>query len=228
VAIVGLALRTLGRYLLPLALLSAIVLSPIIWTMLRVPLPPHTAGARSLLVLAWVLAGSAFAFQLVLVAAAAPLARSLAAGRPLSQPDALVAGLVQLVRMLLPCALALVAIALGGLALVVPGLVLLVLLSLTGASTACGLPAPLVDSIAVARANLRAVVLAVAAIVVVDLAIALLAQLVLAAPIVKKMKPPQLATYRDLVRTVGIGVTLVSPLAACVLAAIHARRAPSQ
>jgi hypothetical protein len=223
VSTVALALRTLWRYPLPLAVASVIVLSPLVWIALRVPAPPNTAGARATLVLAWLVAGTGFTLQLLLVAAAAPLARSLVAGAPLSQPRALAASLVQLLRMLVPCAVALATVAIGGLALVVPGLVLLVLLSLTGASTACGLPGPLVDSIAVVRANLRGVVIAVAAILLLDLAIALAAQLAVAAPLVRKMKPPQLATYRDVVRVVVLGVAIVSPVGACILAAIRAR-----
>ena len=101
--------------------------------------------------LGWELIAIGWLGQLVLVGGAA----AITGARPsqISQLGAFGRGLVQLARAIVPCLAAAAAIAIGGLALVVPGLVLLVLLALTGASRARGVPASLADSIAVVRAR---------------------------------------------------------------------------
>jgi len=168
----GLAARTFARYLVPLAIVTVVVLAPVVGLALRVRPPADLAGAQRMLRLAWILAGSAWAFQLVLVGAAAPLARALAAGAPVSQLRALGLALAGIVRGALPCLAAIGAVLVGGLALVVPGVALLVLFSVTGASRERGMPAPLVDSAAVVRAQLPVVAAIVAAMLAVDLALA--------------------------------------------------------
>jgi hypothetical protein len=218
-----LALRTWLRYVLPLTIVSALVHIPVLRFAWKVELPKDAAAAKSLLVAVWLVAGTAWITQLVLVAAAAPAARSLAAGTPLAQWRALVAGLANVVRMVLPIGCVVAAVLVGGMALVVPGVLLLGLLALTAASTEPGLPAPLLDSVAVVRKHWRPVAIAMGAILVIDLALAALAYLVLADPLPKKPAPAQLAAYRDVARAVTVGLAILSPLAASVLAAIRVR-----
>jgi hypothetical protein len=223
-----LALRAL-RYFVPFLVLSVIAYSPLLlWIVFRTSAPTDAAQAQSLLRLTWIVAALAWVPQFVLVGGVAPAVRALAAGAPLSQVGALGHGLVGFVRMLLPCLLVAVAAAVGSLALVVPGLALVVLLSLTGASTERGLPGPLLDSIAVVRSRLGLVTLVVVAIVVVDLAIAVAAQLIFAAPIPKKTVAKQLdailATYQVVLYVIAGGLVIVSPVVASVLAAIRVSR----
>jgi hypothetical protein len=115
-----------------------------------------------------------------------------------------------------------VVIAIGSLALVVPGLILLVLLALTGAGRARGVPAALADSIAVARKHLPVIAVTVAAMLALDAAIGLAAYRGFA-PLPRQPSPAQLAAVRHFVRAIAIALTLASPLPATVLATIRAR-----
>lgn len=215
------ALAAWLRYAVPLSLLSAIALAPVIAIALRTPLPANQAEALGVLVRGWGLLAPAWLGQLVLVGAAAAILRA----RP-SQLRAFTAGLGPLVRAIVPCLAAVAAIATASLALVVPGLVLLVLLSLTAASTARGLPAPLVDSVAVARAHPRAVVLAAIAMLAIDAGIVLAAQRALVAvPLPRAPSAAQLAMLPVFARAVALALVLASPLPALALAAIHVRAA---
>lgn len=219
-----LALRTYARYAVPLTLLSAAVFAPLVYVAFRVPPPKDAIKARAALQLAWLIAGSAWAFQLVLVGAAAPLARAIAAGEAPSQLRALLVAAVHLVRGVVPALAAIVAVALGGVALVVPGVVLLVVFSLAAASTEPSVRAALDDSVACVRAHAGTVCAIVAAMVAVDVAIALVAKHTLTVPIGKRMPPARLAAYRDVVRTVAVACVVVSPMFAAALAAVRARR----
>jgi hypothetical protein len=141
-----------------------------------------------------------------------------------SQLRAFTGGLAQLARAIVPCIAAVIAIAIAGLALVVPGLVLLALLSLTGASPERGIPAPLLDSVAVARKHLRLVALVVVAMIALDAAIAAVAQLQLVAiPVPKQPTTAQLAALPLFVRTIALVVVIASPVPATVLATIRTR-----
>lgn len=211
---VGSALRIWLNYAVPLTLLSAIALSPLILVALRVRIPADAAAAKSVLSLGWTLLAAAWLGQLVLVGGASAMV-----GAP-SQLRAIGAGFIQLLRAVVPCLVAALAVVLCTLALVVPGPVLLVLLSLTGASRERGLPAPLLDSIAAARRQLPAVVLAVAAMLALDAAIGLVAYRVLIASPAKVV--PLVAT-RSFVRAIALALAIVSPLPATVLALLHAR-----
>src|SRR5690606_2509529 len=113
---------------------SAVALAPLVWLAFRAGAAPDFARARAQVRLGWVLAGAAWACQLWLVAGVAPAVRGLVRGEPLSQLGALVHGARGLARGLVPCSIAVIAVVFGGFALVVPGLVLLVLVALTGAS----------------------------------------------------------------------------------------------
>ncbi|MEO6774647.1 MAG: hypothetical protein ABI467_16855 [Kofleriaceae bacterium] len=222
----ALALRTWLRYVVPLTALAAIVMCAVAYVARAVPPPADLVHARVAINVGWGIAGTAWLFQLVLVAAAAPLVASIARDTPLSQLQAIVAGARGLGRGLVPCGVAIAAIALGGVALVVPGVLLLGLLALTGASDRLGdpLPAALADSIAVVRAHVREVALVVAIIVVADLAIALVAHLAIL-PALPRTKPPLalLAPARTFVRVVAAAVIAGSAVPACVLAAIYQR-----
>jgi hypothetical protein len=220
------ALRTYVRYLVPFTVLSAIALAPALWITLHLPLPVGPAQGKSVVAFSWMLGAVAWVPQLVLVAGVAPAMRAAGRGAPLSQLGALRHGMVGLVTMILPCLLAVAAIGLGSLALVLPGLALLVMLSVTGASTEPGMPGPLLDSIAFARANLKLVAIAVAAMLVVDLAVPGLARLITTTPLPKQPTAEQLAAYLRLPRIVIAAVVIVSPMIASVLAAVRLTARP--
>jgi hypothetical protein len=209
------------RYLAPLTALSAIALSPLLLTALRTRVPHDQPGATPILALGWTMLATGWLGQFVLAGGASAMTH----GRP-SQLRAFRGGLVQLVRAIVPCLLAAAAIAIGGLALVVPGLALLVLLSLTGTSHERGAAARLSDSIAVARAHLPTVALAVAGMLAIDAAIGLTAYRVLVAPLPPHPTAAQLSVTRGFVRAIAIGLVLASPLPATVLATIRARAEP--
>jgi len=217
-SVVAAALGAWLRYVVPLTLLSAVALSPVIVAALRTRAPVDPAGAKAVLTLGWVMIALAWFGQLVLAGGAATMTRATP-----SQLRALGSGFVQLVRAIVPCLAAATAIAIGGLALAVPGLVLIVLLALTGASPARGVPASLADSIAVARKHLPAVALATAVMIAIDLAIGLVAQRTFAAPLSKPPASAQLAQYRHFVRVVALALVLASPLPATLLATIRTR-----
>lgn len=216
-------LRSYGRYVVPFSLLAALVFAPVLWFAWRLPVPADAERAKALYGMAWTIAGGAWFGQFALVGAVAPAVRGAATGVRLSQLRALGCGVANFLTMALPCAVAVAAIAIGGLVLALPALALVVLLALTAASTAPGLPAPLLDSVAVVRGNLRTVAIAVVAIVAVDQAIAATAYLALARPVSAKPTFDQLAAARDVVRVVAIALVVASPLAATVLATIRVR-----
>ena len=202
------------------------MLAPLAWFALTVAVP-YTEGQGLFLVrVAWTIAACGWIFQFVLVGAAAPMVRGVANGRPLSQLRALGAGGFGVVRTLIPVVTAVVAIVLGGIALAVPALVLVVLLSMTGASQRAGLTAPLAESAAVARANLRVAAVSVAAIVVVNVMIAAVGYVILfgLTPMAPKPSPAELSSIRALVRVIAIGLVVVSPISASVIAALHTDR----
>jgi len=217
-AIVGPALRTWLRHLVPLTLLSALALSPLIALALRARVPASAAEAKPVLSLGWMLLAAAWLPQLMLVGGAAAMT-----GERRSQLRALGRGFVQLIRAVVPCLVAAAAVAVGSLALVVPGPVLLVLLSLTGASRERGLPAPLADSVAAVRRQWTAVALAMVALLALDAAIGLAAYRTFVASLPAKPTPPQLAATRDFVRAIAVALVALSPLPACVLARLRAR-----
>jgi hypothetical protein len=220
---VPLALRAWLRYLVPLTLLAVITCAPLLYIALHAHAAKDVAAARIQVRVPWLLASFAWIFQLWLVAAAAPLVRSIADANPLSQIRALIAGLRGLVRGALPIAAVVAAILLGGLALAVPGVLLLVLLSLTGASEQLRepLPAPLLDSIAAVRVSWRRVVITLAAIIVVGLVVTFVVQKLYVPPIKSKVPPSKLVGIRTFLRVVGLSLTAMSPLAACLLAACY-------
>jgi hypothetical protein len=219
----GIALGAWKRYTLPLLLLTAVACAPFALLAVGIAAPGDRAAATTLVRFAWVVAATAWIVRYLLVGAIAPIARAAASDTPLSQLAALRAGAGGLVRAVLPCGLAVAAVAIGGLALAVPGLLLFVLLAMTGASERPGLPAPLVDSIEVARANLRSVATAAGGMLLVDLAIVTVAYFLFAAGLPAKPRAPDLAVIRTLIQVAAIGFAVVTPIAATALAAIHTR-----
>jgi len=218
-SIVGAAIQTWLRYLVPLTLLSAVALSPLIAFALATRPPADLAAAKSVVSRGWTVLAFAWLGQLLLVGGAS----AMTTGRP-PQLRAFAGGLLQLVRAVLPCLAAVAAIAIGSLALAVPGVILLVLLSLTAASRERGLSAPLLDSIATVRRQWLAVALTVAALFAIDAAIGVLAFQRFVPPLPKQPTPAQLAGIRDFARAIVITLVVVSPLPATVLATLHARR----
>ncbi len=221
------SLRTWLRYVVPLTLLAALAFVPMLWLAWRVPAAPDLAKARAQVRLGWILAATAWVWQLWLVAGVAPAVRGLVAGRPLSQGRAVAEGLRGLARGAVPCTIAVLAIALGGVALVVLGVLLLVLLALTGASERLTAPPPaaLADSVAVVRRNLARVAIVVGAIIAIDLAVCVVAQHVIVPAITGKIVAAKLVPLRAFLRALPLALAAISPLAACALAATYARLA---
>lgn len=221
-------LRAWVRYLVPFTLLAIIACAPLLYVALTSRAPTDVAKARMQVRLTWALAGCAIMFQVLLVAAVAPAVRAVAAAAPISQLRALVDGARGLVRGVLPWLVAMIAVVLGGVALVAPGAVLLVLVSLTGASDQLR-QAPQVaiaDSIAVVRPQLANIALIVVAIVAVNLAIAFAAQTMLVPAIPKKASAAKLLPVHTFLRMTTLAIVAWSSLAACALAGAysHAKR----
>jgi hypothetical protein len=217
--LVARALQTWLRYIVPLTLLSALALSPVLLVALMTPAPADAAAASALRVRAWELVALAAFCQLLLVGGA-----SAASCKP-SQLGALAGGAAQLVRAVVPCLAAAAAVAIGSLALVLPGLVLLVLLALTGASRERGAMAALLDSIAVAGIRFRSVAITVLAMLAIDVAVGVIAHRMFGAPLGKRPSAAQLVAARHLVYAIAAALVVVSPLAATVLATIRTRGA---
>ncbi len=207
-------LRTYARYGAPLTLVSVIAFLPLYLLVRRVG-PGSAANVKTVLELAWLVAGSAWIVQLAVVGAAAPLV-----GTRRSQWQALRAAGRGLVRAALPCVAVAGTVLVGGMALVVPALVLLVVLALTGASQAAGMPAPLEESVRVARRAPWRLAAIVAAMLLANVAIALIA---LRVPHARPKKPVDFATYRRVLPLIVAGIAVVTPVFACLLASFHRR-----
>ena len=219
-------MRTYVRYLIPLTLLAVIACAPIVYAALRARVPLDASSARGMLRDTIAIGATAWIWQLILAGAAAVMAEGVAAGAPLSQRAALWRGLGGLLRAVRavprsggsnrrrrPRA--------GGAGA-----------RFAGAAVADrreprrGVPAALNDSIAAARQHLRPT----AIVRVRDRRarrreIVLVARFALAVPLPKKPSPLQLIGYPRMLVVAVVALVLVSPLAACALAAIrhHAR-----
>jgi hypothetical protein len=209
----------------PLTLLSVLAFLPLIYFASRVGAPQDIAKARAQIRIAWVCGGTAWLWQWLLVAAAAPAVRGIIRGHPLSQWRALVEGLRNLVRGIVPWAIVVAAIALGQLALVIPGLLLGVLLALTGASERLGQPppAPLLDSVEIARRGFAQLIGIVLLILVVNLGITFALQTALVPHISTKVAATKLLPVRAFVRMLPLVLAAISPLVACTLVATYER-----
>jgi hypothetical protein len=226
-SIARLAARTWVRYVVPLTLLSAVVLAPIVFVALRQPVAADPEGMRAQIAVAWIVAGVGWIPQLAIVAAVAPAVRAVAGGAPLGQLRAFVDGARSVIRAIVPCTIAAAAVLLGFAALVVPGFALLVLLATTGASERLGEPppAPLVDAVAAARARRWVVAVIVGVMLAASLAVVAFVQwrLHLFAELPKKPPPGVAIASRELVRIVGFALVVVSPVPACALAAAYVK-----
>jgi hypothetical protein len=219
-----LALRSWLRYVVPLTLLSVVAFAPIALYAVRVATPVDANAAKATVKLGYELVAVAWWCQLVLVAAAAAAIRAVATGDTPTQLVLLGRGLRRLIRAVVPCAIAACAIGLGGLALVVPGVLLLLLFALTGASTelAQPVPAPLVDAVAVARRALGPVAAIVVAMLVLDAAIPILLHTIVVAPIPPKGPALEaLASARLFVQATAAALVALSPIAALLLATVY-------
>lgn len=225
---IALTLRAWVRYLVPLTLLAIVACSPLLYVAFTSRAPADFTAARWQLRLAWGLAASALAFQLLLVSAAAPAVRAVASGARLSQPRMLIAGMRGLVRGALPWLVAMCAVLLGGLALVIPGALLACFVSLTGASDAVRTSpqAAIADSMTLVRAQLPRIALVILAIVVLDLSITYAAQTMYVTAISNKATAAKLVWIRTFIRVSALALVGFSTLPACALAAIysHAKR----
>ncbi|HEY0190594.1 MAG TPA: hypothetical protein VGC42_05685 [Kofleriaceae bacterium] len=207
------------RYLAPLTALSATALAPVIALALLARRPTEPAEADAARAIGWGLVALAWVGQLMLVGAAAAIARA----RP-SQLGALRLGLRALGRAIVPTAAAVAAVLLGGLALALPGVALLALTALAGASPLRG-AAAVADSIAIARRSLVAVALAAAALVALDAGTVLAVKLAVLEPLAKPPRPVQLAQLPRFLHLIALVLVAGSPLPAAALAVIRARDA---
>jgi hypothetical protein len=210
------ALVTTIRRGLPVVVLAVVTMTPVLLLARRLEAPTNVVQARGQLALGWAIAATAWVCQLWLVAGAAPSARA-----QLDFFTAVRRGMVGLARALVPWAIAVIAIGLGFAAMLAPGFVLLVLLAQTGASVRLGEapPTPLLDGVASVRRNVMRVALIVGALLVVDVAIAVAAQLVIAKPLLLTKPPPgALAAAHTFARAVALGVSAIAPVPAWLLA----------
>ena len=207
------------RYLVPLTILSAIALSPVLGIALLAKTPIDLGGADTERLLGWGFVALAWPCQLLLVGGAAAIARA----RP-SRRGALRIGIRALGRAIVPSAAAIAAVCIGGLALALPGLALLGLTTLAGASEARG-AAAVADSIETARRHLVAVALAAAALLVFDLGAVWIAKLALLEPLSKPLRPAQLAALPRCLQMIALVFVVGAPLPASALALIRVRDA---
>lgn len=212
-AMIAAALRGWLRYLVPLTLLAALAFAPQLVLALAARAPDAN---RALLVarLGWAIVATAWLSQLLLVGPAAAILDA----RP-GQLRAVGIGVLALLRALVPSIVAAAAIALGLLALAIPGVLLLGMLSLTAASAPGALPQPLLESIAIVRRRWRSIAIVLAAMLLVDVAIGVVASQLFALP---AKTPAQLAAVPRGVRVAALALTGISPLFAALLARVRA------
>jgi hypothetical protein len=178
---------------------------------------------------AWMLVGMSLVPLFVLVGGVTPAVRSIADRAPAPQLAALRLGVVGLVRAAVPCLLAVFAILIGSLALAIPGLVLLVLLSLSGAAAdgEGDLRTRMAAGVTAARARVGAVTAILVASIGITIGAVYFLQRGLPIPLPKPAAPELLATFRLFARYALIGIAIAAPLPAIALAAIAARERPS-
>jgi hypothetical protein len=191
------AVKATLHFIAPLALLSLAVFAPYLWVAWHTLVPTDPAALRPLFKAAWASLAFVGIAQLFLVGAAAGVARGT------TQLRALACGARQLVRGAVPLAIALLAVIVGALALVLPGLALLALFSLAAGSDAPGLPAPLLESAEIVRRHWKRVAITLVAIAAVDGGLVYLFQIHVLA-----------------LRYAALAIACVSPFAAAALSAI--------
>lgn len=222
----GLTVRTWLRYLVPLTILSVIALAVVGMYGWRVGAARDIVAARLQVRLGWTLVGFAGVLQLLLVAGVAPAVRSVASGRGISQIGALASGVIGMVRAVVPWLVAVIAIAIGSLALILPGLLVLVAVSMTGASERLAepLPLPITDSIAATRGNFMRIAMIVGLMLAVDVAIGGIAQTTIVHALKQPTTTAALLATRRFVHVVAGSLIAFSPLPACALASAYLQR----
>ncbi len=224
----SLAMRACLRYAPVLLVVCAIACAPAIGCALLQGRAVNAAGARSQLQLVWLVAGLAFAGQLLAVGAAAPLVRSLADGAPIALRRAPRVALAGLAATFGPWLVAIAAIGLGLVALVVPGAILLALFATVGATARDGgsVGTALATTAAETRARPRRVIAIVAAVIVVDIVLAVVVHTVFAHAIPAKPKPADYGVARIGLQVFAALIIVITPIAACALAATRRATAP--
>ncbi len=224
----SLVTRTYLRYLVPVTLLSALAFAPLLWLVMRVPVPADALHARGVLRTTWLLVAFGLVPLLVLVGGVSPAVRAVAEGRPVSQRAALGDGVVALVRAVVPCGVAVIAICVGSLALAIPGVLLLVLLSLTGAGAGPGtsLHEPLAASVVAVREQFVTVAVILLLSIAVTIGGVYFLQRGLPIPLPKQPPPELLPNFRLFARWAIAGIAIGAPIPAIALAAL-ATRSPS-
>jgi hypothetical protein len=191
---------------------------------MRVGTPVDAAAAKSTVVVGFGLVAIAWVCQLVVVGAVAPAVRAALAGETPSQLAILARGVHGIVGTIVPSVVVAAAVVAGGLALVIPGLVVLGLLAPTGASREIGkpLPRPLVDALAVTRNAMPMAIAIGIALLAIDIAIPIVLHKLLVAPVPAKNPPHEVLDHiRLFVRATAGGLALVSPVIAAHVAAVY-------
>jgi hypothetical protein len=225
----SLVIRTYLRYLVVVTVLAAIVFAPLLYLAFKLRVPNDLAHAKGVVRTAWLLVGFSLAPLLVLVGGVTPAVRSLADGRPLSQLGALWAGVGGLVRAALPCAVVVLAVIIGSLALALPGLAALALLALAGATadTDGDLAARLHAAVAAARPRIVLVIVVLVVTAALFVGATYVLHRGLPIPLPKPPKPEHFIQFPLMARYSITGIALAAPLPAIALAAIAARARPS-
>lgn len=213
-------MRACLRYAPVLLVVCAIACAPAIGEALLQGRVTNAAVARSQVQLVWLVAGLAFAGQLLAVGAAAPLVRSLADEAPIALRDAPRVAFAGLAATVGPWLVAIAAIAIGFIALVVPGAILLALFATVGATPRAGdsVGLTLATTAVETRARPRRVVATVAAVIVVDVALAIVVRTAFMHAIPNKPTAAQLAAVHVGLQLLAAAIVVVTPIAACALA----------
>ncbi|MGE0549569.1 MAG: hypothetical protein AB7O24_13200 [Kofleriaceae bacterium] len=217
------AVRAYARYVVPMTVLSVLAFTPLIAIAVASAPPHNLAGATATIRIAWLFGAVAWMPVLALVAAAAHVISS-----PGSQLDVLRGGGAVLVKSAPACGAAIAAIVIGGAALVVPGVMLLVLFATTGATASGELSDRLTTGAAIARTQWRSIAIVVALTLVAQLAIVYLAQRFGAPlPLPKKPNVLQLAAVQRSLWIAIAGLIVTAPISAIALACIHVNARPA-
>lgn len=210
------------RYLAPIAVVCGLVMAPVVLVAMGVKTPANAQQAGVVLRVAWQCAASGMIALLVLVAGLAPILRSAGRGERLSQLAALGRGIGGMVRAIVPLAIVTCAVAIGLVALVVPGVLLYALFVLAPASDAHGIASKIADSIAIVRARWRSIAVVIGLTMIALAAVVAVQQLQLPIPLGKSPPRAQLVLFPQVVRIVATAMVGIVPIAAVVLASIDA------
>ncbi len=128
-----------------------------------------------------------------------------------------------MMRAIVPALVVLCAVAIGLVALAVPGLLLYVLFVLAPTARPNGeVAAKLADSVALVRRRWRAIAIVIAATVIALAAIVAVQQLLLPIPLGKSPTRAQLVLFPQMVRLTAIAMVGIVPCAAMALASLQA------